>query len=305
MEKQEHEHKGTDWRCGHGCGATLCWGCVGLHNSDLHHGAIANAMGAPRITESDDERRRGYLAMVAAGRAALDEVQALPDGPEKVRGYAGLYENPAAVHVAVLYAIGEGHQVEADLAQLLAEAGDRPTPPEGGSGGGEWRSPAPPPSNLVRTQYRHREFRGEDESGAYRLVLVLRYDDDCGNGHNTFAITFTLYRRGGFESGGCIMEGGEAYGLIKRHAPELLPLLRYHLWSTDGPLHYLANTTYLAGRVEYHGGPKESELDKARHTAAWLDGTEEELTDKGLLAARLPLMLHEFKAAMEALGFAY
>lgn len=87
------------------------------------------------------------------------------------------------------------------------------------------------------------------------LVAEARYDDACGNGHNTFAITLTvedlskpLNRR--FWSGGCQHE------LIAEHFPELAHLIKWHLCSSDGPMHYAANTVYSAGDRDCHGKRK-------------------------------------------------
>lgn len=89
------------------------------------------------------------------------------------------------------------------------------------------------------------------------IIAEVRFDDECGNGHNTFSITADIYdshpRRG--EStiktpegktlwmcgGGCCHEE------VAKHFPELAPLIKWHLTSTDGPMHYVQNTIYLAG----------------------------------------------------------
>lgn len=78
----------------------------------------------------------------------------------------------------------------------------------------------------------------------YRITAVVRYDDSCGNGHNSFSITGQIDRFDGrrwFEdAGGCI------HDKIAKHFPGLRGLLKWHLCSADGPLHYIANTTYHA-----------------------------------------------------------
>ncbi|MGE0521264.1 MAG: hypothetical protein AB7P78_19960 [Candidatus Binatia bacterium] len=79
-----------------------------------------------------------------------------------------------------------------------------------------------------------------------RLVVEFRFDDNLRNGHNTFAATADLYdkrqrREGSLVSCGCLHDE------IAQHFPELAPLLRWHLCSTDGPMHYEANVVYLAG----------------------------------------------------------
>jgi hypothetical protein len=79
----------------------------------------------------------------------------------------------------------------------------------------------------------------------YRITATIRYDDSCGNGHNSFAITAQIDIRGhDFWRDDC---GGMCHDDIAKHFPELAPLLKWHLCSSDGPLHYVANTVYHAG----------------------------------------------------------
>lgn len=80
-----------------------------------------------------------------------------------------------------------------------------------------------------------------------KIVAVVRHDDRYGNGHNTFSITGTIYEYGREVAGGCIHEE------IARHFPQLAPLIKYHLCSTDGPLHYIENTLFHA---DGHGPTK-------------------------------------------------
>lgn len=42
------------------------------------------------------------------------------------------------------------------------------------------------------------------------------------------------------DSGGCIHDE------VAKHFPELAHLIKWHLSSTDGPMHYVANTVYWA-----------------------------------------------------------
>ena len=198
------------------------------------------------------------------------------------------------------------------------------------------------------------------------IIATVRYDDRCGNGHNTFSITADIYKAGR-RSDSAWMAGGCCHDDIAKHFPKLAPFIKWHLTSANGPLHYVANTVYHAGDhdcwgmlkgekrqlrngktgVPYWkrvvrdeqgneinmgvwsneqssetqpvenltvtwepvwrvGEGKERDLDAARHTAVWLDATDEELTAPGLkerLIARLPGLLAEFRAAVESLGF--
>ena len=132
-----------------------------------------------------------------------------------------------------------------------------------------------------------------DDNRKYTITAFIRFDDDCNNGHNTFAITGEIRSGRRIESCGCLHEE------IAEHFPELIPLIKWHLVSTDGPMHYIANTLYHV---------KEKNLDYARSTAVWPDATDEQLTADDLkeeLEKRLPALLVEFRKAVESLGFTY
>ncbi len=179
-----------------------------------------------------------------------------------------------------------------------------------------------------------------------RIVAKIRYDDKYGNGHNSFAITANIYNsRGRWEAGGCCHdEFVEAF-------PDYAHLIKWHLCSSDGPLHYIANTLYHA--LEYgtkkawvYEYPREiagvkvkenclvytnlskaqemvdsepdrlylridektakvADLNAARNSAIAPDATPEQLRDKQWLEDRLPELMAEFKADIEALGFTF
>lgn len=84
----------------------------------------------------------------------------------------------------------------------------------------------------------------------YTITTMVRHDDHCGNGHNTFSITGRINElKGGrtYEhSCGCIHDE------IRKH-PELAGLIKWHGCSTDGPMHYVENTIYHAGDRDYNG----------------------------------------------------
>ena len=178
--------------------------------------------------------------------------------------------------------------------------------------------------------------------GKERLTVTIRHDDKCGNGHNTFAITATLaekarnnpwYER----SWGC------QHDAVTRFFPELEPLLKWHLCSTDGPMHYVANSLYHAKPIPKEQGQwyfyledklikivgreergkfiarygswaefkpccnsmaKDPDLTAARSCAVWPEAELEDFTEEKLLA-RLPALMEEFKTAVEALGLVY
>jgi len=118
-------------------------------------------------------------------------------------------------------------------------------------------------TTLIKNQTR--QFRADytDDGEPRTLIATVRHDDQRGNGHNTFSITAELYEphphRGEptirHESGKTLWlcSGGQLQDEIRKHIPELAPLLKWHLVSTDGPLHYIANTVYHASDRDHRG----------------------------------------------------
>ena len=158
----------------------------------------------------------------------------------------------------------------------------------------------------VLTEKQEKLFR-KDYSNGKVIVVNVRYDDRCINGHNTFAITADVYephanrgeptlindktkKKVWLSSCGC------QHDLIRKHFPELAHLIKWHLTSADGPMHYIANTLYWV---------KEGNLDYARKCAVWSDATKEQLSDKENLMARLPALMAEFRRDIENIGFVY
>jgi hypothetical protein len=111
----------------------------------------------------------------------------------------------------------------------------------------------------VLTKNQTKKFTKEFTNSDGKLCIIVakvRYDDQCNNGHNSFAITgelFEPYRQQGeprktcsdgsivwLNSCGCIHDD------IAKHFPELAPYIKWHLTSSDGPMHYIANTLYWA-----------------------------------------------------------
>lgn len=109
-----------------------------------------------------------------------------------------------------------------------------------------------PKSVLVKRQIKTMEKTYVENGTTYRIQVEIRFDDSCGNGHNTFSITGTIseklpVNRWREYSGGCIHDD------IIKHFPELAPFIKWHLVSTDGPMHYLANTMYHASNRDCWG----------------------------------------------------
>lgn len=94
---------------------------------------------------------------------------------------------------------------------------------------------------------KQRPFR-EFGNGAW-IQCEIRFDDQCHNGHQSFAITGEVRKPGQHDSLMC----GCIHDEIAKAFPELAPLIKWHLCSTDGPMHYIGNTCYLAGNRDHSG----------------------------------------------------
>lgn len=153
-----------------------------------------------------------------------------------------------------------------------------------------------PTSVITRyqKQFFTKEIMIDDKKG--RIECVIRFDDECKNGHNSFSITGSIYSSRKSDADRYHVAGGCIHEEIEQYFPEFKHLIKWHLCSTDAPLHYVANTTYHArgGKLEY-----------ARDTAIWQDATIEQLQDEELLLSRLPNLMQEFKKDIEAQGFIY
>ena len=182
-------------------------------------------------------------------------------------------------------------------------------------------------SILTHNQKKKVIFLNRDLDGQkVDLIITLRYDDECSNGHNTFSITANIYEAGKRSNSACIMCGC-CHDEIKRLAPEYAKYIKWHLMSSDGPSHYIANTIYHASKVEKYNYyvylrekvkypnieiekrpdslNKEPNLEYARNTAIAPDATLEQLQSEKWLKSRLPELIQQFKKAMESLGFTY
>ena len=197
------------------------------------------------------------------------------------------------------------------------------------------------PTKLVKFQ--KLKLQGTLKDGSC-INAEIRHDDECGNGHNTFAITAEIPEHGMF--GCCHDEFAEAF-------PEYAHLLKWHLCSTDGPLHYVANTMYharqnlpthawlyeregkLAGGLKVgqrciayteiqkaeeaialnpdrelflkidDRTEKVADLKVARACAIAPDATPEQLRDPEWLMSRLVSLLGDFRVDVMSLGFTF
>ena len=161
-------------------------------------------------------------------------------------------------------------------------------------------------SILVKEQKKTYTKIFNEDGKEYQITATARYDDQCGNGHNSFSLTAEIWRsRNGqrigrdCESCGCLHED------IAKHFGELVPFLKWHLVSSDEPMHYLANTIYHK---------QQGKIDYAKSSCVWGVAPDdskhniETMSEKALrdyLVIRLPHVQMEFKKSTEQLGFTF
>jgi hypothetical protein len=116
-------------------------------------------------------------------------------------------------------------------------------------------------SILTKNQKKYFE-KSFKEDGCNKIIKVtIRFDDECGNGQNSFSITgeilnLSLRSRDKTESCGCIHEE------IEKHFPEFKKFIPFHLMSADeGPMHYVANALYFASDKDCWGYRKNEPKD--------------------------------------------
>lgn len=118
---------------------------------------------------------------------------------------------------------------------------------------------------TILTKDQKKSFRKEITLDGRSAVIVatVRYDDQCGNGHNTFAITGRIYTTQRYTGEETVQHSngetlwldscGRIHDEIAEHFPDLAPLLKWHSTSSDGPTYYLSNTIYHAGDRDCNG----------------------------------------------------
>jgi hypothetical protein len=120
-----------------------------------------------------------------------------------------------------------------------------------------------PPASILRKRYpeipdafrnamKLTDWKEYTERGErLRIRAEVRFDDNCGNGHQTLSVTGEIQslRKGKWHEDSC----GCLHDEIAKHFPELSEAIKFHLCSTDGPMHYAANTVYHASNRDCHG----------------------------------------------------
>ena len=158
-------------------------------------------------------------------------------------------------------------------------------------------------SVLTRHQVKTMSCNYMENRVNYLLVVEIRYDDECENGHNSFSVTGSTYRANKDGSRNrnyrdCI-NGGCIHDTIAKHFPALKRAIKFHLCDSTGPMYYIENTLYHI---------KQGDLDAARSCAIWPDATDAELTAPDIverLNKRLPALMAEFIETVELFGFTF
>lgn len=163
-------------------------------------------------------------------------------------------------------------------------------------------------------------FTGED-GRYYRIRAKYGFDLEFAARNNQaphFSVTGETQRREDVRwregSGGCIHEE------IAKHFPELAPLLKWHLVSTEEPMHYFANGIFwwdhVIGRQKFreayewqkYGSPHEAALHHFKSTIVFGALPDDVLPPEETaprevrewMAARLPRLMEVFRKETNA-----
>lgn len=101
-----------------------------------------------------------------------------------------------------------------------------------------------------RTFNQRKIFIKEHEEGF--IKCEIRWDDNCKNGHNSFAVTGEVNKNRNFTDRGCI-SAGCIHEDIEKYFPEFKHLIKWHLFDSKGPIYYYENTLYFASDRDYNG----------------------------------------------------
>lgn len=169
-------------------------------------------------------------------------------------------------------------------------------------------------STVVQKQevIRVKNFICPYENKVHELKATIRFDDECGNGYNAFSITAEKRNHNGH-----VIACGYMHNMIEEHIPEWEPYIKWHLCSTNGPLHYIANSLYWLGVDQQwcKGKPNDPpnwEHFKStaiwHHAPKWINQIPPEYIKEivvPMLNERLPSLLAELRMEVEALGLVW
>lgn len=123
-----------------------------------------------------------------------------------------------------------------------------------------------------------KEITHKCEDGRFR-TLKMEYGDECGNGHNTF--TWLI------EEGRNAYHGWHREVEVLEWFPEFSRIAKWHLCSTDGPLHYISNTLYTAGDRDCYG-LKEGETRQWKNRNGELGWSPKKRIDESIYSNEKP-----------------
>lgn len=121
---------------------------------------------------------------------------------------------------------------------------------------------------VSQTWCASREFDEHGYKKGSQITVELRFDDKCGNGHQTFSITGHVQEPHAKDWALC----GCIHKEISKYFPEIAYLIKWHLTSTTRPMHYLANTTYHASDRDHNGllkGEKRQIINGKTNMPCW------------------------------------
>lgn len=111
-----------------------------------------------------------------------------------------------------------------------------------------------------------KKFRSDyigDDGRPETLIASVCYDDKDHRGHKGLSLTAKLFTKDRRWSEPTVIHksgetlwcngGGCLHNEIAKRFPQLAPLIKWHLCSTDGPIHYVPNTVYHAGDKDCWG----------------------------------------------------
>ena len=115
-----------------------------------------------------------------------------------------------------------------------------------------------------QTIYTSREIVTGDRNER-SLAVRLWYGRHRAEQAPYFSITAEIVNKktGVVESAGCL------HSEIEEFFPELAYLIKWHLCSDEGPLHYISNTLFLAGNKDCFGGEKGKQKTNKKGLPMW------------------------------------
>ena len=159
-------------------------------------------------------------------------------------------------------------------------------------------------SILVKHQVKKYSTKIRMEGKTMDLVVEARWDDCCGNKHNSLAVTGTVYDRSLEENqditGGCIHEIILSADGIPQEVKDLIP---FHGCSSDSPMHYKANVMYHVGDKDCWGRRKGEVTKRDTYAAIGNSPIKHKLQGKMLALVKRLLEIGEQKCYIASVEY--